>query len=265
MVVNERMQIRATAVAGMFYPSDPAELAAEVERYLDNATSFDLSPKAMIVPHAGYIYSGPVAASAYAMLPASKHHIKRVVVIGPDHRIGFRGIAAPSSQAFQTPLGQIPVDREAIEQLSDLVDISDNAHAKEHSIEVQLPFLQAVLGDGFSIVPLVASVVSADRIAEIIRQLWGGDETLFIISSDLSHYHDYHTAKKLDGATSRAIEEMRAEKLTGEDACGYRGIQGFMMVAQEKGLKEVTLDVRNSAETVGSGGPVVGYGAYVFC
>lgn len=263
MMISARENTRLPAVAGVFYPSDPDELEREVLNYLRNARSVARSPKAMIVPHAGYVYSGPVAASAYASLAANRERIRRVVLIGPDHRVGFSGIAAPSADWFVTPLGRIPVDQEAIEGLQG-VERFDRAHQMEHSLEVHLPFLQKTL-DTFSIVPLVVGQADPVNVAALLEQLWGGDETLIVISSDLSHYHDYATASRIDSETTRAIETCNDAVIGPEDACGYIGVRGLLQVARRKGLDEVTVDVRNSGDTAGSRDQVVGYGAYLFC
>ncbi|MEN8212950.1 MAG: AmmeMemoRadiSam system protein B [Pseudomonadota bacterium] len=245
----------------MFYPGDPHELQRQVRQFLAEVSVSAPRPKAMIQPHAGYIYSGPVAASAYSQLQHCADEISRVILLGPDHRVGFRGIAAPSADYFETPLGSIPIDRDAIASL-DGVDIFDAAHQQEHSLEVQLPFLQQVLGD-FSLVPLVIGGVEPGEVAQVLRQLWGGDETLIVVSSDLSHYHDYQTARTIDAATTRAIEHFDSS-IGPNDACGYQGVRGLLQVAEEKGLEEMTLDVRNSGDTAGPRDQVVGYGSYLF-
>ena len=216
----------------------------------------------MIVPHAGYIYSGPVAASAYAALAEIREHIQRVVLIGPDHRVGFRGIAAPVSETFETPLGIIPVDQACIKRLVGVVEF-DTAHAQEHSLEVHLPFLQKTLKE-FSLVPLVIGQVEPGEVSAVLEQLWGGDETLIVVSSDLSHYHDYETACTIDGETTRAIESFNGAVIGPQQACGYLGVRGLLQVAREKGLREHTVDLRNSGDTAGPRDQVVGYGAYLF-
>jgi len=256
---------RPAAVAGMFYPNDAMELQAQVLRYLNEAKTDLLPPKAMIVPHAGYIYSGPVAASAYATLLNRKQPIHRVVLIGPSHRVAFEGIAVATVNAFKTPLGRIPLMRDQLAELTNLPGVIayDYPHSQEHCLEVQLPFLQVVL-DEFELLPMVAGSASAEQVAVVIEALWDGPETLIVISSDLSHYHDYWTARMLDVATTSQIKALHGEKLRAEDACGYLPIQGLLQVAQKKQLKERTLDVRNSGDTAGSKDRVVGYGAYVF-
>ncbi len=258
-------KIRPAAVAGMFYPDDAVELKAQVLHYLSQAKTDLLPPKAMIVPHAGYIYSGSVAASAYATLLNRQQPIGRVVVVGPSHRVAFEGVAVSTAEAFKTPLGSIPLARARLARLTDLpgVVVYDLPHSQEHSLEVQLPFLQCVL-DEFELLPLLVGSASAECVAAALEALWEGPETLIIISSDLSHYHDYPLAKTLDIATTSHIEALHGESLRAEDACGYLPIQGLLKVAREKKLKEQTLDVRNSGDTAGPKNRVVGYGAYVF-
>lgn len=259
---KQPQRVRPAAVAGMFYPSDPRELESQIDAFLHSAETTTESPKAMIVPHAGYIYSGPVAATAYATLAKNRHRIERVVLIGPDHRVGFRGIAAPSAAWFETPLGRIPVDQQAIGGLAG-VERFDRAHLLEHSLEVHLPFLQKTL-DAFTLVPLVIGQAEAGEVAAVLEQLWGGDETLIVVSSDLSHYHDYATASRIDSETTRAIEELNGSDIGPQEACGYIGVRGLLQLARKKGLHEKTADVRNSGDTAGPRDQVVGYGAYLF-
>ena len=257
---------RTPAVAGMFYPAHAAELHTQVQNFLNQVQAPDEPPpKAIIVPHAGYIYSGPIAAVAYARLRAAREIITRVVLLGPSHRVGFRGIAVTSMDAFATPLGLIPVDREAIEQVRQLPDVGflEQAHTQEHSLEVHLPFLQEVL-DAFKLVPLVVGDARPSEVGAVLEALWGGPETLIVISSDLSHYHDYQTARAMDRETSNAIELLRFEAIDGEHACGCRPVNGLLWVARRKGLRCETIDLRNSGDTAGSRDQVVGYGAYVF-
>jgi AmmeMemoRadiSam system protein B len=265
MEEDAMMTIRAPAVAGMFYPADPRELHIEVLGFLDRVDSPGPVPKAIIVPHAGYVYSGPVAASAYARLQAARAIIRRVVLLGPSHRVGFAGIAVTGMSAFATPLGSVPVDREAIAQVLQLpgVELLEKAHAREHSLEVHLPFLQEVLGE-FNLVPLVVGDAAPEQVGAVLDALWGGPETLLVISSDLSHYHDYETARRLDAATSKAIEELRYEDIDYESACGRNPVNGLLWVARRRGLKAETIDLRNSGDTAGPRDQVVGYGSYVF-
>lgn len=262
MVMNK---IRSAAVAGMFYPADPTELSGDIQNYLNAAESDGPPPKAIVVPHAGYIYSGPIAASAYHLLSARTETITRVVLLGPSHRVPLLGIAASSADQFVTPLGEIDIDHVAIDQLlaQGLVTTLDAAHAMEHSLEVQLPFLQTILKQ-FQLIPLVVGDASAEQVSTLLDQLWGGEETLIVVSSDLSHYHDYNTAKRLDKATSQAIEQLEPSLIDGERACGCRPLNGLLTVAKQKGMSAAVIDLRNSGDTAGSKDQVVGYGAYVF-
>jgi AmmeMemoRadiSam system protein B len=256
---------RPEAVAGMFYPGDGESLMETVRDLLDAAkeSAAPRAPKAVIVPHAGYVYSGPVAASAYASLATLKGRVRRVVLIGPSHFKAFFGIAAPTVQAFATPAGQVNLDRAAIDALvaDGRVLPDDGAHCEEHALEVQLPFLMAVFGD-IDLVPLVVGDASAETVAAVLEALWNGPETLIVVSSDLSHYHPYEVAEKLDGATARAIEELNGDALTGNDACGFQAVAGLLLAARRHGLAVTRLDLRNSGDTAGGGGPVVGYGAW---
>jgi AmmeMemoRadiSam system protein B len=260
-------RIRQPAVAGLFYPSDPEELQGMVDSFLDEAVApgGEKPPKALIVPHAGYVYSGPVAASAYARVRALRGKVSRVVLFGPSHRVPLRGLAASSATHFSTPLGLIPLDRRAIDDLLqfDQVRLMNEAHAHEHSLEVHLPFLQRIFGQ-FALVPLVVGDARADEVGEVLDRLWGGDETLIVISSDLSHYHDYATAQRMDRETSRAIEALSPEKIAFDDACGRIPVSGLLNVARRIGLQAQTIDLRNSGDTAGPRDQVVGYGAYVF-
>ena len=256
---------RSPAVAGMFYPGSPAVLAATVDQLLAAApTTEALQPKALIVPHAGYVYSGSTAAMAYAALAPWQSTIRRVVLLGPTHRVAVDGIAVPKTDAFATPLGAIPLDGAAIARLAALPQIvcSDRAHAEEHSLEVHLPFLQRLL-DEFTLVPLAVGHAPPEAVAEVLGLLWGGPETLIVISSDLSHYQDYQTAQRMDRETSRAIEALRFEDIGYEQACGRNPVNGLLWVARRKNLHVETIDLRNSGDTAGPRDQVVGYGAYV--
>ena len=257
--------VRQPAVAGLFYPADPAELKRTVDGFLHAVVATQPAPKALIVPHAGYVYSGPIAASAYATLSSLRETVTRVVLLGPAHRVPLHGLAASSAAFFQTPLGRIALDRGAIERALTLpqVKLLDEAHALEHSLEVQLPFLQQSLA-GFSLVPFVVGDASAEEVAEVLELLWGGPETLVVISSDLSHYHDYQTARRMDAATSEAIETLRPQDIQYDQACGRIPVTGLLVVAHKLGLRADTLDLRNSGDTAGPRDQVVGYGAYVF-
>ena len=262
--------IRPPAVAGSFYPDDPAVLSAVIEDFLAEVPGppgdgplHDHWPKAVIAPHAGYIYSGPVAASAYARLRPAAGRVRRVVVIGPSHYAAFPGIAAPAAEAFETPLGCVPVDAAAIAEIRDLpqVTIADGPHIQEHSLEVQLPFLQAVPGD-FAVVPLAVGEAGPAQTAEVLARLWGGAETAIVVSTDLSHYHPHETARRLDAATAEAIEAYAATRLGPNDACGYQALAGLLVEAEARGLAIERLDLRNSGETGGHMREVVGYGAW---
>jgi len=238
-----------------------------VEDFLGEVkTSTKPAPKAVIAPHAGYIYSGPIAASAYAQLAPARDLIKRVVLLGPSHFALFDGLAASGAAAFATPLGTVAVDTAAIAEISSRlpqVSVRDEAHADEHALEVQLPFLQVVLAD-FKIVPLLVGEASDQEVAEVIEALWDGEETRLVISSDLSHYQDYQTAQETDSETARAIESLDWKKLHGDLACGCRPICGLLSAAKERGVRCRTVDLRNSGDTSGDRDRVVGYGAFVF-
>jgi MEMO1 family protein len=259
------MRIRHPAVAGTFYPGEPIRLETAVRGYLAAARSDgERLVKALIAPHAGFVYSGPVAATAYACLAARADQIERVVLLGPAHRVYLEGLAVPAADAFATPLGSVPIDREAVAALLELpqVTVSDRAHAWEHSLEVQLPFLQLVLSD-FRLVPLVVGDATPRQVEEVLDLLWGGAETLVVVSSDLSHYHDYATAQSLDAHTSRAIEALDPDAIGEESACGRIPLQGLLRVARRRGLAAAAIDVRSSGDTAGSRDSVVGYGAYL--
>jgi AmmeMemoRadiSam system protein B len=243
------------------------ELKASLNGYLDEVASrrMEASPKALIVPHAGYIYSGPVAASAFALLRDMRSEIERVVLLGPSHRAPLTGLAATEADAFLTPLGAVSVDREALRDVLALpqVKIDESAHAMEHSLEVQLPFLQRVLGR-FTLAPFAVGDATPEAVAEVLEMLWGSRETLIVVSSDLSHYHDYDTAQRLDAETTRAIEAGEFERLGPESACGRVPVRGLLLAAARHQLRCQTLDLRNSGDTSGPRSQVVGYGAYVF-
>lgn len=257
--------IRKPAVAGSFYPADPQELHKMVQHYLNHADEKGSIPKAIIAPHAGYIYSGPIAASAYVRVAAARDTIKRVVLLGPAHRVPFYGLAASSAESFATPLGTIPIDETTVRRLIELpqVHLLDKAHTDEHSLEVHLPFLQETLGS-FILIPLVVGSATPEEVCEVLEMVWGGEETLIVISSDLSHYHDYETARKLDSATSRAIELLEPDAIEYESACGRIPVNGLLTIAKKLGLHAHTIDMRNSGDTAGPRDQVVGYGAYVF-
>ena len=259
--------VRPAAVAGSFYPGDPSALAAEVATYLAHArdgASASRAPKAIIAPHAGYVYSGPIAGSVYARLRPLRGRIERVVLAGPAHRVYVAGAAIPGAEAFSSPLGTIALDREALARLRQLpfVEVSDRAHALEHSIEVHLPFLQSVLGS-FELVPIVVGDASAEEAALLFETLWGGPETLIVVSSDLSHYLPYESARGRDRATANAIVGLEA-RLVPEEACGAAPINGLLRAARSRGLAAEMVDLRNSGDTAGERDRVVGYGAFAF-
>ena len=257
---------RPAAVAGMFYAAAADALRREVDGHLQAAASAHTprAPKMLLVPHAGYRYSGAIAAQAYAQLKPWRERIRRVVLLGPTHRVAVRGLAAPSARAFETPLGTVPVDQAALAALAGLPQIgtSDAAHAQEHSLEVQLPFLQRALGS-FTLVPLAVGRASAEEVAEVLERLWGGDETLIVISSDLSHYLPYTQAQAKDRATIDRILRLDPA-LDHEQACGATPLAGALLAARAHGLGARLLDLRNSGDTAGDRSRVVGYCAIAF-
>jgi AmmeMemoRadiSam system protein B len=256
--------VRPAAVAGSFYPRDPEELGATVAALLAEQHVAAQPPKALIVPHAGYAYSGQVAAQAYASLGSAAHALRRVLLLGPSHRQWFRGLAVPTVQAFATPLGTVRIDMAAVSLLCALPAVvrSDAAHALEHSLEVQLPFLQHV-APAAEIVPVVAGDATPAEVAAVIEELWDGAETLIVVSSDLSHYHSYRTARVLDAATAQAIVGGRTD-LLGEQACGCVLVNGLTLAVRAHGLRAAVLDLRNSGDTSGDKQRAVGYGAFGF-
>jgi len=259
-------RVRPPAVAGRFYPGDPAELRQMIESLLATAPKpAGPSPKALIAPHAGYIYSAPIAASAYAQLLPDRESIKRVVLLGPSHFAEFEGVVGSSAEAFATPLGTVPVDLEMTRALSVLPDVTvfDAPHSREHALEVQLPFLQAILRE-FKIVPLLAGAVTPKQVGRVLDTLWGGPETRIVISSDLSHYLDYVSGQELDRTTADAIEALTPDAIGEGQACGRIPICGLLEAAARHHLCSRTLDLRNSGDTAGPRQQVVGYGAFVF-
>jgi hypothetical protein len=262
--------IRPAAVAGTFYPADPAALEAALDRHLAagsaqlaSATAAPV-PKAVIVPHAGYVYSGAIAGTVYAAVRERCVGIERVVLLGPAHRIPTDGLAASSADAFATPLGDVAVDRLAVHDAlrHSQVHVFDAAHAAEHSLEVQLPFLQRILGR-FEVIPFAVGAATHAEVAEVLDDMWGGSETLVVVSSDLSHYYDYATAGALDAATAEAILALRPERLGPESACGRVPLGGLLIAAQRHGLQASLLDLRNSGDTAGPRDEVVGYGGFI--
>lgn len=261
---------RSPAVAGQFYPSNPQQLRANIDACMKIALSVlpevpAAQPKAIIVPHAGYIYSGAVAASAYASLLPYVDKIKRVVLLGPSHHYGFKGLASSHFHSYETPLGMIELDYLATQklELKGLAQTLDQAHLQEHSLEVQLPFLQALLGD-FSLLPLVVGDADKHQVAKVIDSLWGGEDTLFVISSDLSHFLSYEVASKKDSKTAEAIDTLQADLIEYDDACGRNPVNGLLQIALKRDLTPHRLALCNSGDTAGDKDRVVGYGAWSF-
>jgi AmmeMemoRadiSam system protein B/AmmeMemoRadiSam system protein A len=259
--------VRQAAVAGMFYSGDAQALLADVGEMLAQTPEHLPAPgfpKAVIVPHAGFIYSGPVAAQAYDLLRPARGIVTRVVLLGPCHRVAVRGLALPGVLAFDTPLGRVPIDQAAVAAVRGMPQVVEFAatHVQEHALEVQLPFLQCVLGH-FSLVPFVVGAASPEQVGDVLERLWGGRETLIVISSDLSHYHAYETAREIDSRTVRAILDFNTD-IDHEQACGATPIGGMLVAAQRHGLRPELLDCRNSGDTAGGRGQVVGYAAFRF-
>lgn len=260
--------IRPPAVAGQFYPADSRMLRAQITDMLATALPWEQNtppPKVLVVPHAGYPYSGPVAAQAYASLARLRTTIRRVVLLGPTHRVAIRGFAFPAAQAFSTPLGNLRVrdaDRLALQRRDDVI-VDDRPHALEHSLEVQLPFLQMVLDD-FELVPVLVGDAPPEAVADLLAGLWGGAETLIVISSDLSHYLPYRQAQAYDRDTIAQILQLRGN-LTGEQACGAHPLNGLLRLAALRSLEPQLLDLRNSGDTAGDRERVVGYASILFC
>lgn len=259
------MKIKATNVAGAFYPGDKEELHSLLDTCFQHAKNTLMVPdlKAIIVPHAGYIYSGEVAASAYQVLEKIKNKVKTVVVFSPSHHYGFEGVALSDATHFNTPLGNIEVNQEAQKKIRNVekVEILPQAFEKEHALEVHLPFLQKVLND-FSIVPMIVGQVSPQKIKELI-ELLDSEDVFFIVSSDLSHFHDYKTCQEIDGKTDQRIEQKDIEGISGNDACGYYPLRGLLLWAKENDLNITSVDLRNSGDTAGDKSRVVGYGSYL--
>lgn len=259
------MTTRRPAVAGRFYPGEAAALAAEVASYVARGLPGGVqAPKAIIAPHAGYVYSGAIAGSAYAHLAPLAGRVSRVVLAGPAHRVYVRGAAIPAASAFDSPLGAVELDEDGLARLRALpfVEVSDAAHALEHSLEVHIPFLQSVLGR-FRLVPVVVGEATPAQAARLFEAVWGGDETLVVVSSDLSHYLPYEQARARDRATAEAIVRLEA-RLDPEEACGAAPINGLLEAARAHGLRARLVDLRNSGDTAGDRDRVVGYGAFAF-
>ena len=260
-------RVRPPAVAGMFYPADPTELAAVVDADLAAARrdrgERQPAPKALIAPHAGYVYSGPVAASAYVRLDDRAAPVERVVLLGPAHRVAVRGVGLSSADAWETPLGPVAVDHTADDRLLSTlgVEVADRAHAPEHSLEVHLPFLQRVLDPGWSLLPIIVGGARPELVADVLDLVWGGPETLVVVSSDLSHYEPYDRAAALDRAT--AAEIVAGRPVQPDQACGAHPVDGLLVAARRHALTTDLVDLRSSGDTAGDRDRVVGYGAFV--
>lgn len=256
------MKIRKAAVAGTFYPEDPDTLRSEVVDLLSKTHPHEnITPKILIVPHAGYPYSGPTAAEGYSLLKNIPHKIDTVVLLGPTHRFILEGIGMPTAEFFQTPLGDIPIDHERLNKIKHMpfTQFSDSAHECEHSLEVHLPFLQTLL-KGFKLVPLVAGKCTPDNIDKIIETLWD-DKTLIICSTDLSHFLSHKLAQRIDKKTSASIINFQ-NNIKPEQACGCSTLNGVLTYAKRHHLSVEGLDLRTSGDTAGPKDRVVGYGAY---
>jgi AmmeMemoRadiSam system protein B len=259
--------VREPAVAGAFYPCDPVELRAVVHRCLADARGRPApSSKAILAPHAGYAYSGPIAGSAFAALAPSRGRVRRVVLLGPAHHRPLSGLAVPQTDAFATPLGPLRVDAQARTTLLRLPQVvaSEEPHEGEHCIEVELPFVLEVLGGDVTIVPILAGDATDAEAAEVLDLVWDGPETCVVVSSDLSHYHPRRIARRIDRATAHAIEHLAPEEIEDSQACGFTGVRALLRVTRARELHSVTLDVRTSGDTTGPHDQVVGYGAFSF-
>lgn len=256
--------VKSPVVAGTFFPAEAEELRRKIRGYLNAANGDSVKMRAIIVPHAGYRYSGAVAASAYARIRDQRNAIHRVVILGPSHYLPFNGLAISGVATFSTPLGDVLVDAKGAEKALAFsqVHLLNEAFEDEHAVEVQLPFLQETLGK-FSIVPLLTGDATPDEAAEVLEALWEGG-TLIIVSSDLSHFHSERMARRIDHATARAIEECRPQDIGLEEACGHIAVKGLLKAARGRGLTARTLDLRNSGDTADISGKVVGYGAFLF-
>jgi MEMO1 family protein len=256
---------RRAAVAGRFYPADPRQLAADVDGMLAAvARAAPPGPVGIIAPHAGYRYSGPIAATAYRHLALRQDAVRRVLLLGPDHFTGLPGMAVPSSAAFATPLGDIPLDSAACALTASLPDVvvSDTRHAREHSLEVHLPFLQRSLYPDIPVIPVLVGLAAPSRVAHVIDMLWQDDSTTVVLSTDLSHYHDHATACRLDRRTADAIVRADPAAIGEGDACGRFPLRGLLELARRRKLRVQLLDLRTSADTAGDPSRVVGYGAF---
>ncbi len=267
-VLSTMTVIRPPAVAGMFYPDNPQQLESDVRGLLAEAVKDGKqegpTPKALIVPHAGYVYSGSTAAAAYARLLPLKEKIERVILLGPCHRVPVQGLALSGADSFRTPLGDIPLDKKTEKFIAAMPQVTtlDATHAQEHSLEVHLPFLQVTLGE-FMLVPLVVGLATPKQVAEVLDAVWGGPETLIVISTDLSHFLDYDTAVSTDTRTKKAIEQLDGAAIGDHDACGRYPVKGMLALAKQRGMEISTVGFCNSGDTAGDKSRVVGYGAWV--
>jgi len=264
--VSAARRLRPTAVAGRFYPAEPDRLEAALDSAFAAAVQPEPGaavPKALVAPHAGYVYSGPIAASAYLRVASARATIRRVVLLGPSHRVPFRGVALSSADAWDSPLGPVAVDQAGAAALHDVpwVVTDDRPHAPEHSLEVHVPFLQRVLDD-FMLLPLVVGDASEQEVAAVLQAVWGGQETLVVVSTDLSHYQRYEDARRLDARTAAAIVALRPGDVGDRDACGARPLRGLLRSAADRQMAVDAIDVRSSGDTAGDRDQVVGYGAF---
>jgi hypothetical protein len=258
--------VRPPAAAGQFYEADPARLRAQVEAHLAAAGDVAVAPRALVLPHAGHVYSGPIAATGWRCLARRRGALRRVVLLGPAHHVPLRGIAASGAHGFATPLGVVAVDRAAVAALVARmgVRVDDAPHAPEHSLEVHLPFLQVALGEGASIVPLLHGAVRDDVVADVLEEAVDGEETVLVVSSDLSHYLPAEEAERVDAATARAVEALEPRDVGPARACGGAAVRGLLVLARRRGWTARTLDLRHSGDTAGRREEVVGYGAFAF-
>ena len=262
MQIGSTVVVRPAAVAGTFYPADPLVLARDVRALLGAVTAGGSRPKAIIAPHAGYVYSGAVAASAYALLSDSRNQIERVVLLGPSHRVPLQGMALPSVDAFMTPLGAVALDRPVLDEMSALpaVAVADAPHALDHALEVQLPFLQTQLGS-FSLLPVAVGACPPELVADVLESVWGAAETLIVVSTDMSHFHCSDEARVIDRDTAELIVRGEAT-LRGEQACGCHAVNGLLLAARRHDLPVKLLDLGNSGDTAGDRARVVGYASF---
>jgi len=252
-------------VAGAFYPAEQDALKAEISEAFRQSVLAEPGPlpKALVVPHAGYVYSGPIAASAFSLLEPLRHKTKRVVLMGPSHRVYLDGIGVTSADVWDTPLGRVTIDNDFRSTMLDLpwMQVDDRAHAPEHSLEVEVPFLQTVL-DEFTLLPLVVGETKPSEVADTIDAVWDTPDTIIVVSTDLSHYLPHNEAVTRDTATARQIVAMEPTRIDDHDACGCRPLRGLLLSARQRGLTVRQLDLRNSGDTAGDRERVVGYGAF---